>query len=151
MHNMHAIHTCTVPKHKNHIIGVAFSAAKGLDLAWCKAPDSGLPAPDMLPALEELDVCAVHPDFLIALAMTKYVPSLSSAGAADQRCQATPLTHAEAHLRADRQLPGRHEHFPAASRGVSDDGGVCPIRRGRAVPALVPKCARPANGPCKRA
>eukprot|EP00899_Mesostigma_viride_P019292 jgi/Mesvir1/27364/Mv07174-RA.1 len=26
--------------------GVAFSAAKGLDLEWCKAPDKGLPAPD---------------------------------------------------------------------------------------------------------
>eukprot|EP00887_Chlorella_sp_A99_P004742 scaffold4.g4742.t1 len=31
--------------------GVAFTAAKGvsgLDLAWCKAPDSGLPAPDVV-------------------------------------------------------------------------------------------------------
>ncbi|XP_045448445.1 thymidylate kinase [Melitaea cinxia] len=26
--------------------GVAFSAAKGLDVNWCKAPDSGLPKPD---------------------------------------------------------------------------------------------------------
>ncbi|KAI5651700.1 thymidylate kinase domain-containing protein [Phthorimaea operculella] len=26
--------------------GVAFSAAKGLDINWCKAPDSGLPKPD---------------------------------------------------------------------------------------------------------
>ncbi|CAG5051895.1 unnamed protein product [Parnassius apollo] len=26
--------------------GVAFSAAKGLDLNWCKSPDSGLPMPD---------------------------------------------------------------------------------------------------------
>ena len=26
--------------------GVAFSSAKGLDLDWCKACDSGLPAPD---------------------------------------------------------------------------------------------------------
>ncbi|KAF7302220.1 Thymidylate kinase [Mycena indigotica] len=27
--------------------GVAFSAAKGLPLEWCRAPDSGLPAPDL--------------------------------------------------------------------------------------------------------
>jgi dTMP kinase len=27
--------------------GVAFSAAKGLPLAWCRAPDVGLPAPDL--------------------------------------------------------------------------------------------------------
>ncbi|KAJ2945863.1 hypothetical protein O0L34_g4769 [Tuta absoluta] len=26
--------------------GVAFSAAKGLDINWCKSPDSGLPKPD---------------------------------------------------------------------------------------------------------
>lgn len=26
--------------------GAAFSAAKGLDLEWCKAPDQGLPVPD---------------------------------------------------------------------------------------------------------
>jgi len=26
--------------------GVAFSAAKGLDVQWCMAPDEGLPAPD---------------------------------------------------------------------------------------------------------
>ncbi|CAH2037896.1 unnamed protein product, partial [Iphiclides podalirius] len=26
--------------------GVAFSAAKGLDLNWCKSPDAGLPMPD---------------------------------------------------------------------------------------------------------
>ncbi len=28
--------------------GVAFSSAKGLDLAWCKSPDRGLPAPDVV-------------------------------------------------------------------------------------------------------
>ncbi|CAL1372428.1 unnamed protein product [Linum trigynum] len=28
--------------------GVAFSAAKGLDLHWCKAPEFGLPAPDLV-------------------------------------------------------------------------------------------------------
>jgi len=28
--------------------GVAFSAAKGLDLDWCKKPDVGLPAPDVV-------------------------------------------------------------------------------------------------------
>lgn len=28
--------------------GVAYSAAKGLDLEWCKAPDSGLPRPDLV-------------------------------------------------------------------------------------------------------
>ncbi|KAH9320258.1 hypothetical protein KI387_022027, partial [Taxus chinensis] len=28
--------------------GVAFSAAKGLDLGWCKAPEVGLPAPDLV-------------------------------------------------------------------------------------------------------
>merc|ERR1711988_1198259 len=28
--------------------GVAFSAAKGLDLEWCKNPDKGLPAPDVV-------------------------------------------------------------------------------------------------------
>jgi len=28
--------------------GVAFSAAKGLDLSWCKAPEVGLPAPDLV-------------------------------------------------------------------------------------------------------
>jgi len=28
--------------------GVAYSSAKGLDLEWCKAPDQGLPAPDVL-------------------------------------------------------------------------------------------------------
>ena len=28
--------------------GVAFSAAKGLDLNWCKAPDAGLPKPDLV-------------------------------------------------------------------------------------------------------
>ena len=28
--------------------GVAFTAAKGYSLAWCKQPDEGLPAPDLL-------------------------------------------------------------------------------------------------------
>ncbi len=28
--------------------GVAFTAAKGLALEWCKGPDKGLPAPDMV-------------------------------------------------------------------------------------------------------
>eukprot|EP01018_Ginkgo_biloba_P017826 Gb_28332 [translate_table: standard] len=28
--------------------GVAFSASKGLDLSWCKAPEVGLPAPDLV-------------------------------------------------------------------------------------------------------
>eukprot|EP01118_Nematostelium_gracile_P016756 TRINITY_DN7013_c0_g1_i1.p1 TRINITY_DN7013_c0_g1~~TRINITY_DN7013_c0_g1_i1.p1 ORF type:complete len:175 (+),score=54.42 TRINITY_DN7013_c0_g1_i1:72-596(+) len=28
--------------------GVAFSAAKGLDVDWCKNPDVGLPAPDLV-------------------------------------------------------------------------------------------------------
>lgn len=28
--------------------GVAFSAAKGLDLDWCKAPETGLPKPDLV-------------------------------------------------------------------------------------------------------
>ncbi|KAJ7515407.1 hypothetical protein O6H91_22G012400 [Diphasiastrum complanatum] len=28
--------------------GVAFSAAKGLDLEWCKAPETGLPSPDLV-------------------------------------------------------------------------------------------------------
>jgi thymidylate kinase len=35
--------------------GVAYSAAKGLagmDAAWCKAPDAGLPAPDLVVYLE---------------------------------------------------------------------------------------------------
>jgi len=32
--------------------GVAFSAAKGLDLEWCKVPDAGLPAPDVVLQLE---------------------------------------------------------------------------------------------------
>lgn len=28
--------------------GIAFSAAKGLDYDWCRAPDVGLPAPDLV-------------------------------------------------------------------------------------------------------
>ncbi|XP_008454204.1 thymidylate kinase isoform X2 [Cucumis melo] len=32
--------------------GVAFSCAKGLDLEWCKAPEVGLPAPDLVLYLE---------------------------------------------------------------------------------------------------
>jgi dTMP kinase len=28
--------------------GACFTAAKGVDLSWCKAPDAGLPAPDMV-------------------------------------------------------------------------------------------------------
>lgn len=28
--------------------GVAFSAAKGMDIEWCLAPDRGLPAPDII-------------------------------------------------------------------------------------------------------
>ncbi|XP_053689855.1 uncharacterized protein LOC128738607 [Sabethes cyaneus] len=28
--------------------GVAFSAAKGLDIEWCKAPEAGLPKPDLV-------------------------------------------------------------------------------------------------------
>lgn len=28
--------------------GVAYSSAKGLDLKWCMAPDSGLPEPDII-------------------------------------------------------------------------------------------------------
>lgn len=28
--------------------GVAYSSAKGLPLDWCKAPDSGLPKPDLV-------------------------------------------------------------------------------------------------------
>ncbi|KAJ2158028.1 hypothetical protein GGF46_004080 [Coemansia sp. RSA 552] len=36
--------------------GVAFSAAKGLDLKWCKAPDAGLIAPDRVFFMD------IHPD-----------------------------------------------------------------------------------------
>lgn len=32
--------------------GVAYSAAKGLDVDWCKAPDAGLPAPDVVVYLD---------------------------------------------------------------------------------------------------
>ncbi|KAI8030816.1 Thymidylate kinase [Camellia lanceoleosa] len=32
--------------------GVAFSSAKGLDFEWCKAPEMGLPAPDLVLYLE---------------------------------------------------------------------------------------------------
>ena len=32
--------------------GVAFTAAKGLDLEWCKNPDRGLPKPDLVLQLE---------------------------------------------------------------------------------------------------
>lgn len=32
--------------------GVAYSVAKGLDLDWCKAPDRGLPAPDVVAYLD---------------------------------------------------------------------------------------------------
>jgi dTMP kinase len=28
--------------------GVAFTAAKGFDVEWCKCPDKGLPAPDLV-------------------------------------------------------------------------------------------------------
>jgi len=28
--------------------GACFTAAKGVDLEWCKAPDKGLPAPDLV-------------------------------------------------------------------------------------------------------
>jgi len=35
--------------------GVAFSAAKGLSLQWCKNPDEGLPAPDLV-IFMDLDV-----------------------------------------------------------------------------------------------
>jgi len=28
--------------------GVVFTAAKGIDLEWCKTPDRGLPAPDVV-------------------------------------------------------------------------------------------------------
>lgn len=28
--------------------GVAYSSAKGLDLSWCRAPDNGLPKPDLI-------------------------------------------------------------------------------------------------------
>merc|ERR1719383_262168 len=38
--------------------GVAFSAAKGLDLDWCKAPDRGLPKPDMVIQLTVDQNCA---------------------------------------------------------------------------------------------
>lgn len=37
------------------ISGVAYSAAKGLDLAWCKAPDHGLPKPDLVLFLDVPD------------------------------------------------------------------------------------------------
>jgi dTMP kinase len=32
--------------------GVAFTAAKGIDVTWCKAPDVGLPRPDVVVFLE---------------------------------------------------------------------------------------------------
>ena len=32
--------------------GVAFTAAKGLDLEWCKNPDRGLPKPDLVLQLD---------------------------------------------------------------------------------------------------
>jgi len=38
--------------------GVAFSAAKGLDLEWCKTPDKGLPKPDMVIQLTVDQSCA---------------------------------------------------------------------------------------------
>lgn len=37
------------------ISGVAYSVAKGLDLAWCKAPDHGLPRPDLVIFLDVPD------------------------------------------------------------------------------------------------
>jgi len=38
--------------------GVAFSAAKGLDLEWCKTPDKGLPKPDIVIQLHVDQDCA---------------------------------------------------------------------------------------------
>ncbi|MCO5610727.1 hypothetical protein L7F22_064968 [Adiantum nelumboides] len=40
--------------------GVAFSSAKGLDLNWCKAPDEGLPAADLVLYLN------IHPEIAAA-------------------------------------------------------------------------------------
>lgn len=45
------------PTHAFHVeryafSGVAFTSAKGLDLEWCKAPDAGLPSPDLLIHME---------------------------------------------------------------------------------------------------
>jgi len=39
---------CTLVVDRYAFSGVAFTSAKGLDLEWCKAPDRGLPAPDVV-------------------------------------------------------------------------------------------------------
>ena len=44
--------------------GVAFFAAKGLDLSWCKAPKVGLPTPDLVLYLDiNPEIAAEHGDY----------------------------------------------------------------------------------------
>ena len=44
--------------------GVAFSATKGLDLSWCKAPEVGLPTPDLVLYLDiTLEIAAERGDY----------------------------------------------------------------------------------------
>ena len=41
--------------------GVAFSTAKGLDLSWCKAPEVGLPTPNLFIYLDIIpEIAAEH-------------------------------------------------------------------------------------------
>ena len=44
--------------------GVAFSTAKGLDLSWCKAPEVGLPTPDLVLYLDiTLEIATERGDY----------------------------------------------------------------------------------------
>ena len=44
--------------------GVAFSAAKGMDIAWCKAPDAQLPKPDLVIMLDlPMDIASQRGEF----------------------------------------------------------------------------------------
>ena len=44
--------------------GVAFSATKGLDLSWCKAPEVGLPTPDLVLYLDKTpEIAAERGDY----------------------------------------------------------------------------------------
>ncbi len=55
--------TCVVTDRYVHS-GVAYSAAKGLPLSWCKAPECGLPAPDVVLFIDvPLDVRAARTGF----------------------------------------------------------------------------------------
>lgn len=99
--------------------GVAYSAAKGLDAEWCKAPDKGLPSPDIV----------LYLDLPFEAAKLR-----GSFGA--ERYEKEPM---------QRKVAQQFDHLRDARWSLIDADAPAPVVAERVLAAVLPVLAAPAR------